>query len=79
MLATMVIIAILFGTKLFGHWMLWSLVPGVIIDVVLLKKWVSRAYRINNKVLAPIYLFYSVVADEVGWGVGDETVHIDSL
>jgi len=60
---------ILFEPEAFGPWMLWSLVPGMIIDTVFLKKWVRRAYQISNKVLAPIYLFYSIVALGLGMGV----------
>ena len=68
-LATMVIASILFGKEAFGPWVLWSLVPGIILDAIFLKKWVRKAYQINNKVLAGIYLFYSVVALGMGMGV----------
>jgi len=68
-LATLVSASIFFGVKAIGPWALWSLVPGIIIDIVFLKKWVSTAYRINNKALAAIYLFYSVVALGMGMGV----------
>ena len=69
LLATLVVTAILFGTEVFAPWLLWSLVPGVIIDVIFLRKWVRRAYQINSKALAAIYLFYSVVALGMGMGV----------
>ena len=69
LLTTLVITAILFEIEVFGPWMLWSLVPGIIIDIVFLKKWVSKAYQINNKALAVIYLFCSVVALGMGMGV----------
>jgi hypothetical protein len=65
-LATMVTASIFFGKEALGPWVLWSLVPGVIIDAIYLKKWVRRAYQINNKVLAGIYLFYSIVALGMG-------------
>jgi hypothetical protein len=68
-LATMVIASILFGKEALGPWVLWSLVPGIILDAIFLKKWVRKAYQINNKVLAGIYLFYSVVALGMGMGV----------
>jgi hypothetical protein len=68
-LATMVIASIFFGKEALGPWVLWSLVPGVIIDAIFLKKWVRNAYQINNKVLAGIYLFYSVVALGMGMGL----------
>ena len=38
-------------------------------NAMFLKKWVRRAYQINNKMLAGIYLFYSVVALGLGMGV----------
>jgi hypothetical protein len=68
-LATMIITAIFWGKESFGPWVLWSLVPGVIIDIPFLKKWVRNAYQMNNKVLAGIYLFYSVVALGMGMGL----------
>lgn len=33
---------------------------GLIIDFLFLKRWVRSAYQINNKVLAAIYIFYSI-------------------
>jgi len=68
-LATMITTAIFWGKESFGPWALWSLVPAIIIDVFYLKKWVRRAYQINNKVLSVIYLFYSVVALGMGMGI----------
>jgi hypothetical protein len=69
LLATLVITDILFGAEVFGPWLLLSLAPGIIIDIVFLQKWVRKAYEINNKALAAIYLFYSVVALGMGMGV----------
>jgi hypothetical protein len=69
LLATLVIVAIVFGTKTLGPWLLLSLAPGIIIDIVFLKKWVRKAYQINTKALTAIYLFYSVVALGMGMGV----------
>lgn len=37
-----------------------ALGTGVVIDVVFLKKWVKKAYQINNKLLAAFYIFYSI-------------------
>jgi hypothetical protein len=68
-LATVVIASVFFGKEALGPWVLWSLVPAIIIDAMFLKKWVRRAYQINNKMLAGIYLFYSVVALGLGMGV----------
>lgn len=68
-LATMLITAAFWGKESLGPWVLWSLVPGVIIDIPFLKKWVRNAYQINNKILAGIYLFYSVVALGMGMGL----------
>lgn len=33
---------------------------GTIIDIVFLKRWVKKAYQLNNKVLVTIYIFYSI-------------------
>jgi len=68
-LATMVIASIFFGKEALGPWVLWSLVPAVVIDILFLKKWVRNAYQINSKILAGIYLFYSVVALGMGMGL----------
>ena len=68
-LTTMVAAGVLFGTEVVGPWVLWSLVPGLIVDVIFLKKWVKTAYQMSNKVLVPLYLFYSVVALGMGMGV----------
>jgi hypothetical protein len=68
-LATVVIASIFFGKEALGPWALWSFVPGMIINAIFLKKWVRKAYQINNKVLAAIYLFYSVVALGMGMGI----------
>lgn len=73
-LATMVIASIFFGKEALGPWVLWSLVPGVIIDIPFLKKWVRNAYQMNNKVLVGIYLFYSVVA--LGMGMGNPILNL---
>jgi hypothetical protein len=37
-----------------------ALAIGIIIDCFFLKGWVRSAYQINNKVLAAIYIFYSI-------------------
>jgi len=68
-LATVVIASIFFGKEALGPWVLWSLVPAIIVDVIFLKGLVRKAYQINNKVLAVIYLFYSVVALGMGMGL----------
>ena len=68
-LATVVIASIFFGKEALGPWVLWSLVPAVVIDILFLKKWVRNAYQINSKILAGIYLFYSVVALGMGMGL----------
>jgi hypothetical protein len=68
-LATMIITAIFWGKESFGPWALWSLVPAVVIDILFLKKWVRNAYHTNSKILAGIYLFYSVVALGMGMGI----------
>lgn len=62
LIVTIIISSILFGTKILEAWVLWSLVPAVIVDVLFLKKWVKNAYQINSKILAMIYLFYSIIS-----------------
>jgi hypothetical protein len=66
---TVFLTGMVFGTDVLGAWALWSLLPGVAIDIVFLKKWVRNAYKINSKILAAIYIFYSVVAIAMGMGV----------
>ncbi|MDH4241496.1 MAG: hypothetical protein OEW48_18205 [Phycisphaerae bacterium] len=69
LVGTVFFAGMVFGTEVLGPWTLWSLLPGVAIDVVFLKKWVRNAYRMNSKILAGIYFFYSVVAIAMGMGV----------
>ncbi|MHC4172201.1 MAG: hypothetical protein ACYTBX_09815 [Planctomycetota bacterium] len=69
LLITLVMTDILFGAEVFGPCFLLSLAPGIIIDCLFLRKWVRKAYQINSKALAVIYLFYSVVALGMGMGV----------
>jgi len=45
------------------------LIIGLIIDVIFLKRWVRNAYQFNNKILAAIYIFYSIVALGMCMGV----------
>ena len=60
LLATVIFASALFGTKALGPWILWSFVPAVVIDVLLMKKWVKGAYQMSGKILASVYLFYSI-------------------
>jgi len=69
LLVTLVFTGIVFGVEVFEAWALWSLGPGIIVDVIFLKRWVKNAYQMSTKVLVPIYLFYSVVALGLGMGV----------
>ncbi|MGB2809570.1 MAG: hypothetical protein WBC22_17640 [Sedimentisphaerales bacterium] len=62
-----------FGTKVLGAWTLWSLLPGIVIDIIFLKKWVRNAYKINSKILAAIYIFYAVIA--IGMCMGMPIFH----
>ncbi|MHC4456417.1 MAG: hypothetical protein ACYS0I_04860 [Planctomycetota bacterium] len=68
-LMTGLVTAILYEPEDFGPWILWSLVPGVIIGVIFAIKLTKKAYQISNKVLAAFYVFYSVVALSMGMGV----------
>lgn len=52
-----------------GYWALGGLCVGLIIDVMFAKRWVNRAYQMNSKILAGIYIFYSLVAIAMGMGV----------
>lgn len=69
LVGTVLIAGIFLGTEVLGPWVLWSLVPGVILDAVFLKKWVKNAYQMNTKTLAVIYLFHSVLAAGLGMGI----------
>ena len=44
-----------------GPWTLWSFAPAVVINVLLMKKWVKGAYQMSGKALASVYLFYSII------------------
>ena len=59
---TMFFVGMVFGPEVLGAWVLWSLVPGVAIDAIFLKKWVKNAYQMNSKIPGVIYIFYSVIA-----------------
>lgn len=61
LLVTLIIASVLFGAQALGPWALWSFVPAIAIDVLLLKKWVGNAYQMSGKVLASVYLFYSII------------------
>ncbi len=53
-----------------GPWLvLTALIAGVVIDVIFLKKWVRNIYQYSNKILAAIYIFYSIVALGMCMGV----------
>ncbi len=73
LVGTVIFAGMLLGTEVLGAWALWSLVPGVAIDVVFLKKWVRNAYKINSKILAAIYIFYAVIA--IGMCMGMPIFH----
>jgi hypothetical protein len=46
-----------------------GLAVGVIITAVVLRRWVRNAYKINNKALAALYIFYSIIAFGFGMGI----------
>jgi len=52
-----------------GYWALGGLCVGLIIDVMFVKSWVKRAYQMNSKILAGIYIFYAVVAIGMFMGI----------
>ncbi len=43
-----------------AYWALGGLCVGLIIDVMFVKSWVNRAYQMNSKILAALYIFYSI-------------------
>lgn len=69
LVGTVLFTSIVFGKEVLEAWVLWFLLPGVAIDVVFLKKWVRNAYQMNSKILAWIYIFYSMIAVAMGMGV----------
>ena len=71
--ATVLFVGMVFGEEVLGPWTLWSLLPGLAIDIVFLKKWIRNAYQINTKILAAIYIFYAVVA--IGMCMGMPIFH----
>jgi len=50
------------------YFALAALGMGLVIDIIFLKRWVKAAYRLNNKFLGAIYVFYSIGA--LGFGMG---------
>ena len=62
LVGTVFFVGMVFGPEVLGAWVLWFLVPGLAIDAIFLKKWVRGAYQMNSKILAVIYIFYSVIA-----------------
>jgi hypothetical protein len=61
-MATGFFAVIVFGKESLGPWMLWGLLPGVLINAVFLKRWVKNAYKMNLKVIGALYVYYSVCA-----------------
>jgi len=51
---------VLFEEKAIPMWVLSGPGVGILIDAVFLKRWIKKAYQLSNKVLAAIYIFYSV-------------------
>ncbi len=49
-----------FEEKGIAYWALGGLGVGLIIDTIFVKSWVKKAYQMNTKVLAAIYIFYSI-------------------
>ncbi len=61
-IATVLFTAIVFGKETLGPWILWSLLPGLFIDILFLKGWVKNAYTMSNRAIGAVYIFYSVCA-----------------
>jgi len=45
-----------------------GLAVGLVVAAIFLKRWVRNAYKVNNKILAAIYIYYSILA--IGFGMG---------
>lgn len=45
-----------------AYWALAGLVVGLIIDLIFVKSWVKKAYQMSSKILAALYIFYSIGA-----------------
>ena len=61
-IATVLFAAIVFGKETLGPWELWSLLPGFLIDVFFLRRWVKNAYTMSPNAIGAVYVFYSVCA-----------------
>ena len=73
LVGTVLFAGMVFGTEVLDAWALWSLVPGIVIDIIFLKKWVRNAYQMSSKILAAIYIFYAVIA--IGMCMGMPIFH----
>jgi len=51
---------VLLEEKGIAYWALGGLCAGLIIDAVFVKRWVRNAYQMSSKVLAGLYVFYSI-------------------
>ena len=60
--------AIFFEEKIVIRAALSGLAAGVIFAAIIIRGWVRRAYTMNNKTLAAIYIFYSIIL--VGFCMG---------
>jgi len=61
LIVTVIVVSVLFGSENLGPWALWSFVPAIAFDAVLMKKWVKSAYQMSGVILGILYVFYSVV------------------
>ena len=61
LVVTVIVASVLFGTKALGAWVLWSFVPAIAFDAILMKKWIKSAYQMSGVTLGILYLFYSIV------------------
>jgi len=43
-----------------AYWALGGLCVGLVIDLMFVKSWIKRAYQMNRKILAALYIFYSI-------------------
>ncbi len=68
-IATVLFASIVFGKETIGPWTLWSLLPGLFIDILFLKRWVRSTYTMSAKTISAVYIFYSVCATGFFMGI----------
>jgi hypothetical protein len=68
-LVTVLAAATAVGIERLGPWLLWGLAPGLVLDVVFIKRWMRAVERGRRGILAGWYVFYSVVGVGMCMGI----------